>query len=145
MLLESVGNAILYSNLLDTEKVSCTCNTAVVTGGIGGVMGLVIVIQSVLVVVLLVIVLSQCNIKKRAERLVMKGQRSSIQNKNYCICFLALYRRTSSSTEGDHKMVVTSSNAAYGVVSVTEDHQYEVIGPGPQRAQDSSATDPSHQ
>ena len=54
----------------DTEKlkVSCTDNTAVVTGGVGGVMGLVILIQSVLVVVLLVIVLSQYNIKKRAER-----------------------------------------------------------------------------
>ena len=32
------------------------------------------------------------------------------------------------STEGEHKMVVTSSNAAYGVVSVREEHEYEVIG-----------------
>ena len=59
---------------VDKDKVSCTDNTAVVTGGVGGVMGLIILIQSVLVVVLLVIVLSQYNIKKRAdhERLVMK-------------------------------------------------------------------------
>ena len=63
---------------LDTEKLSSTCNTAVVTGGVGGVMGLIILILSVLVVVLLVIVLSQYNIiKKRAERLVMKGQSST--------------------------------------------------------------------
>ena len=56
---------------LQKEKVSCSCNTALVAGGVGGVMGAVILIQSVLVVVLLVIVLSQYNIKKRAERLVM--------------------------------------------------------------------------
>ena len=56
---------------LHTEKVPCTCNTALVAGSVGGVMGVVILIQLVLVVVLLVIVFSQCNIKKRAERLVM--------------------------------------------------------------------------
>ena len=59
------------------------------------------------------------------------------------LLLLVPYRSTSSPTEGDHKMVVTSSNAAYGVVSVSEHHQYEVIGP--QTAQHSSATDPSHQ
>ena len=37
----------------DVKEVSCTDNTAVVTGGVGGVMGLIIVIQSVVIVVLL--------------------------------------------------------------------------------------------
>ena len=32
------------------------------------------------------------------------------------------------STEGEHKMVGTSSNEAYGVVSVGEEHEYDVIG-----------------
>ena len=31
------------------------------------------------------------------------------------------------STEGEHKMVVTSSNEAYGVVSVGEEHEYDVV------------------
>ena len=59
---------------VNKEKVStsCTCNTALVTGGVGGVMGLIILFQSVLVVVLLVIVLSQYNINKGAKRLVKK-------------------------------------------------------------------------
>lgn len=54
------------------EKVLCTCNTAVITGSVGGVMGLIILVQSLLVVVLLVIILSQYNIRKRAKRLVKK-------------------------------------------------------------------------
>ena len=35
-----------------------------------------------------------------------------------------LYR---TSTEGEHKMVVTSSNEAYGVVSVGEGNEYDVV------------------
>ena len=35
------------------DEVSCTDNTAVVTGGVGGVMSLIILIQSVVIVVLL--------------------------------------------------------------------------------------------
>ena len=31
------------------------------------------------------------------------------------------------STEGEHKMVVTSSNEAYGVVSIGGEHQYDVV------------------
>ena len=54
-------------------------------------MGLIILIQSVLVVVLLVIVLSQYNkIKKRAERLVMKGQSSSIATAQKIIVYVSL-------------------------------------------------------
>ena len=41
-------------------------------------------------------------------------------------CYLfTLYRN---STDGEHKVVVTSSNEAYGVVSIGEEHEYDVIG-----------------
>ena len=36
------------------NEKSCTDNTAVLTGGVGGVMGLIIACQSVLIVILLI-------------------------------------------------------------------------------------------
>ena len=50
------------------KAVSCTDNTAVVTGGIGGVMGLIILIQSVVIVVLLF----QYNTKNKAMKRLVK-------------------------------------------------------------------------
>ena len=100
------------------KEVSCTDNTAVVTGGVGGVMGLIILIQSVVIVVLLLKQNSKNKAHKRSE------------NISKCCCSGRYYLFTpyGTSTEGQHKMVVTSSNAAYGVVSVREEHMYEVIG-----------------
>ena len=46
------------------KEVSCTDNTAVVTGGVGGVIGLIILIQSVVIVVLLL----QQNAKIKANK-----------------------------------------------------------------------------
>ena len=49
------------------EEVSCTDNTAVVTGGVGGVMGLIILIQSVVIVVLLLQHIAKIRANKRLE------------------------------------------------------------------------------
>ena len=93
------------------EEVSCTDNTAVATGGVGGVMGLIILIQSVMIVLLL----QQIKANKRLENKQLQ----------HTVNILIPYR---TSTEGEHKMMVTSSNAAYGVVAVREEHEYDVIG-----------------
>ena len=42
----------------------------------------------------------------------------------YIIYIFTLYR---TSTEDEHKVLVTSSNEAYGVVSVGEEHEYDVV------------------
>ena len=47
--------------------MSCTDNTAVVTGGVGGVMGLIILIQSVVIVVLLLQHIVKIKANKRLE------------------------------------------------------------------------------
>ena len=99
--------------------MSCTDNTAVVTGGVGGVMGLIILIQSVVIVVLLLL---YQNAKSKASKRSQIKQQSSCSGKYY------LFTPYRTSTEGEHKMVVTSSNEAYGVVSVREEHEYDVIG-----------------
>ena len=95
-------------------EVSCIDNTAVVTGGVGGVMGLIILIQSVIVVLLLQ------HIAK-----IKANKRSANKQLQHTIKIFTPYR---TSTEGEHKMVVTSSNEAYAVVSVREEHEYDVIG-----------------
>ena len=82
------------------KTVLCGDNTAVVTGGIGGVMGLIILIQLVVIIILFI------------RRNVKTKPKSSTQI---------------TESEGEHKMVV-ASNSAYGVVSVREELQYEVIG-----------------
>ena len=56
--LSTTGIYILYHIVCQAchcPEVSCTDNTAVVTGGVGGVMGLIILIQSVAIVVLLLL------------------------------------------------------------------------------------------
>ena len=97
-------------------EVSCTDNTAVVTGGVGGVMGLIIFIQSVVIGVILL----RQNAKRKANK------RSKIQSS--CSGKYYLFTPYRTSTEGEHKMVVTSSNEAYGVVTAREEHEYDVIG-----------------
>ena len=82
------------------ETVSCSDNTAVLTGVIGGIMGLIILIQSVVMIVLFI------------RRYVKIRTKSCTQI---------------TESEGEQKMVVTS-NSAYGVVSVRDEVQYEVIG-----------------
>ena len=82
------------------ETVSCSDNTAVVTGVIGGVMGLIILIQSVVMIVLFI----RRNVKIRTKSCTQITE-----------------------SEGEQKMVVTS-NSAYGVMSVRDEVQYEVIG-----------------
>ena len=47
---------------------------------------------------------------------------------NYCSGEYYPFTLYRTSTEGEHKMVVTSSNEAYGVVSIGEEHEYDVIG-----------------
>ena len=106
--------------------MSCTDNTAVVTGGVGGVMGLIILIQSAVIVIL------RQNTKNRAKRLEDATQ--------HTVNIIFTSYRTS--TEDEHKMVVTSSNEAYGVVSVREEHEYDVIG---LQQTHSSTADPSYQ
>ena len=46
----------------DVKEVSCTERTAIIAGGIGGVMGLIILIQSVMIIIL------RQNTKNRAKR-----------------------------------------------------------------------------
>ena len=82
------------------NMVSCSDNTAVVTGVTGGVMGLIILVQLVVNIILLI----RSNVKTRPKSSTPITE-----------------------SEGEHKMVV-ASNSAYGVVSVREEHQYEVIG-----------------
>ena len=102
----------------DVKEVLCTDNTVVVTGGVGGVMGLIILIQSVVIVVLLLL---YQNAKTKASKRSQIKQQISCSGKYY------LFPPYRASTEGEHKMVVTSSNEAYGVVSVREEHEYEVM------------------
>ena len=62
----------------------------------------------------------------------------------YCsgeYCLFTLYR---TSSKGEHKMVVTSSNEAYGVVSIKEEHEYDVIGLQQTPAQHTSAAELCH-
>ena len=49
------------------EEVSCADNTAVVTGGVGGVTGLIILIQSVVIIVLLLQHIAKIKANKRLE------------------------------------------------------------------------------
>ena len=77
-------------------------------------MGLIILIQSVIVVLLLQHI-AKIKANKRLENKQLQ----------HTVNILIPYRTP---TEGEHKMVVTSSNAAYGVVSVREEHEYDVIG-----------------
>ena len=46
---------------------------------------------------------------------------------NYCSGEYYLFTLYRTSTESEPKMVVTSSNEAYGVVFVGEEHEYDVI------------------
>ena len=48
------------------------------------------------------------------------------------------------STEYDHDKVVTTSNSAYGVVSASEDHEYDVIGLQETHTHHISTTSHSH-
>ena len=84
------------------KTVSCGDNNTVVTGVIGGVMGLIIFIQ--LVMIIFLFIRRTCNVKIRPKSITPITE-----------------------SEGEQKMVVTS-NSAYGVVSVREEPQYEVIG-----------------
>ena len=59
--------------------MSCTDNTAVLTGGVGGVMGLIIVCQSVLIVILLL------------------RKRIATQTRLLCICIMLTWLHTVSS------------------------------------------------
>ena len=60
------------------EEVSCTDNTAVVTGGVGGVMGLIILIQSVMIVLLL-----QHIAKIKATRATEVGKQAATAHSKY--------------------------------------------------------------
>ena len=58
---------IIVCQACHCPEVSCTDNTAVVTGGVGGVMGLIILIQSVVIVVLLLQQIAKSKANKRSE------------------------------------------------------------------------------
>ena len=46
---------------------------------------------------------------------------------NYCSGEYYLFTLYSASSKGEHMMMVTSSNEAYGVVSIGEEHEYDVV------------------
>ena len=101
------------------EEVSCTDNTVVVIGSVGGVMGLIILIQSVVLVILLLLP----NKNSKAENrlviiLVLEVSASGSHFTSY---------RTSTESEDEPEMVETSSNAAYGVVTACGEHEYALI------------------
>ena len=58
---------------------------------------------------------------------------------NCCSGEYYLFTPYRASTEGEHKVVVTSSNEAYGVVSIGEKHEYDVIGLQQTPTEDTSA------
>ena len=58
---------------------------------------------------------------------------------NYCSGEYYPFTPYRTSTEGEHKAVVTSSNEAYGVVSMGEEHEYDVMGLQQTPSQDTSA------
>ena len=99
--------------------MSCTDNTVVVIGSIGGVMGLIILIQSVVLIILLLLPNKSSKAKKRLVIILVLEVSSSVSH-------FTSYR-ISTESEDEPEMVVTSSNAAYGVVTTCGEHEYALI------------------
>ena len=89
---------------------SCTDNSAVIAGGVGGVMTLIIVSQSVIILILL---LRQKKTTNSQERFVL--------TLNF-LCFTIFFSPIHSPCSGEK--METSGNEAYGMV----EPQYEVVG-----------------
>ena len=56
-----------------------------------------------------------------------KLTRGILNQYNCCSGVYYVFTLYRTSTESEHKMMVTSSNEAYGVVSVGEEHEYDVV------------------
>ena len=56
-----------------------------------------------------------------------RGKKNVFNQQNCCSGVYYPFTLYRTSTEDEHKVLVTSSNEAYGVVSVGEGHEYDVV------------------
>ena len=102
---------MLIFSFTDVDTKFYTDTSPLIMGTVGGVMCLIIVSQSLAIALLL-----QQNRRFRFE--------NSIQLFTPCLCLFLTCRAT---IKKSNKKVQTSSNSAYGVLSLREDPVYELV------------------